>query len=196
VRGQFLAELTEARAAQVKDLAGLNRLFTAWTETVYHVREHSETGQPPLARWEAGGPFPLPADPDLAEAFRWSEWRTVTKTATVSMHGNRYQVDPALAGRRVELVFDPFDLTVLSVRSGGRDAGVATPHHITRHAHPKARPEPLPGDDAPRATGIDYLALLGEQHSEQDKTKVNYSALINPAPGGSDGEQEQEDSNG
>jgi putative transposase len=110
VRGQFLAELTEARAAQVTGLAELNKLFTAWTETVYHVREHSETGQPPLARWEAGGPFPLPADPDLAEAFRWSEWRTVTKTATVSMHGNRYQVDPALAGRRVELVFDPLSL--------------------------------------------------------------------------------------
>ena len=85
------------------------------------------------------------------------------------MHGNRYQVDPGLSGRRVELVFDPFDLTVLSVRSGGRDAGTATPHHITRHSHPKARPEPLPGDDAPRATGIDYLALLGEQHSGQDK---------------------------
>src|SRR6266700_1251211 len=115
VRGQFLAELTEARAAQVKDLAGLNRLFTAWTETVYHVREHSETGQPPLARWEAGGPFPVPAEPALAEAFRWSEWRTVTRTATVSMHGNRYQVDPALAGRRVELVFDPL--------SQGRDNG-------------------------------------------------------------------------
>jgi gas vesicle GvpC-like protein len=43
---QFLAELTEARAAQVKDLAGLNRLFTA-----------SETGKAPLTRWEAGGPF-------------------------------------------------------------------------------------------------------------------------------------------
>jgi len=189
VRGQFLAELTEARAAQVKDLAELNRLFTAWTETVYHAREHSETGQPPLARWEAGGPFPLPPAASLAEAFRWSEWRTVTKTATVSLHGNRYQVDPALARRRVELVFDPFDLTVLSVRCGGQDAGTATPHHITRHAHPKARPEPLPGDDAPRATGIDYLALLGAQHDRQAAARVNYAALITPAPGtaGQDG---------
>jgi putative transposase len=177
VRGQFLAELTDERAAQVKDLAELNRLFTAWTETVYHPREHSETGQAPLARWEAGGPFPLPAAASLADAFRWSEWRTVTKTATVSMHGNRYQVDPGLAGRRVELVFDPFDLTVLSVRSGGRDAGTAVPHHITRHSHPKARPEPLPGDDAPRATGIDYLALLGEQHDRQAAARVNYAAL-------------------
>src|SRR5216683_6496675 len=156
VRGQFLAELTEDRAAQIPDLAELNRLFTAWAETVYHVREHSETRQPPLTRWEAGGPFPVPAPAALADAFRWSEWRTVAKTATVSMHGNRYQVDPGLAGRRVELIFDPFDLTVLWVRSGGMDAGTATPHHITRHAHPKARPQPLPRDDA---TGIDYLAL-------------------------------------
>jgi putative transposase len=197
VRGQFLAELTEARAAQVKGLAELNKLFTAWTETVYHVREHSETGQPPLARWEAGGPFPVPAPADLAEAFRWSEWRTVTKTATVSMHGNRYQVDPGLAGRRVELVFDPFDLTVLSVRSGGRDAGTATPHQITRHAHPKARPEPLPGDDAPRATGIDYLTLLGKQHDKQAASRVNYAALTSPPPATADSAgQEQEEEEG
>ena len=164
---------------------------------VYHARAHSETGQPPLARWEAGGPFPVPAAPDLAEAFRWSEWRTVTKTATVSMHGNRYQVDPALAGRRVELVFDPFDLTVLSVRSGGQDAGTAIPHHISRHAHPKARPEPRPGDDAPRATGIDYLALLGERHDRQAAGRVNYAALASPASAGAGSTgQEEEDSRG
>src|SRR6266699_1580193 len=164
VRDGFLVELTEERAARIPDLAELNKLFTAWTETVYHVRVHSETGHAPLARWEAGGPFPLPAQADLAEAFRWSEWRTVSKTALVSLHGNQYQVDPALARRRVELVFDPFDLTVLFVRRDGKDAGTATPHHLTRHSHPKARPEdPGSGDDAPRATGVDYIALLGEQ---------------------------------
>jgi putative transposase len=111
----------------------------------------------------------------------------------VSLHGNRYQVDPALAGRRVELVFDPFDLTVLSVRSGGKDAGAATPHQITRHSHPKARPEdPGSGDDAPRATGIDYLALLGDQHDRQAADRVNYSALARQDTQDSD----EEDSDG
>ena len=187
VRDGFLVELTEERAARIPDLAELNKLFTAWVETVYHVREHSETGQPPLARWEAGGPFPLPAQADLAEAFRWSEWRTVSKTALVSLHGNQYQVDPALARRRIELVFDPFDLTVLFVRYGGKDAGTATPHHITRHSHPKARPEdPGSGDDAPRATGVDYIALLGEQHDRQRAQPVNYHALTGPGGGDSD----------
>jgi putative transposase len=98
------------------------------------------------------------------------------------MHGNRYQVGPALTGRRAELVFDPFDLTMLSVRSGGKDAGAATPHHITRHARPRARPEdPGAGDDAPRATGIDYLTLLGAQHDRQSARPVSYAALITPA---------------
>ncbi len=56
---------------------------------------HSETGQPPLARWVAGigDPLPLPAPAQLHEAFMWSERRTVRKTATVSLHGNLYQVD-------------------------------------------------------------------------------------------------------
>jgi putative transposase len=76
-------------------------------EQVYHQRVHSETKQAPLARFLAAGPpVPTPAAL-LAEAFRWAEWRTVGKTATVSLHGNLYEVDPALAGSKVELVFDP-----------------------------------------------------------------------------------------
>lgn len=184
VRGQFLAELTEERAAGLSGLAEINQLFTAWVETVYHRAEHSETRQAPLARWEAGGPFPVPSAAALSEAFRWSEWRTVSKTATVSMHGNRYQVDPGLAGHRVELEFDPFDLTVLMVRWHGADAGTATPHQITRHVHPKARPEePGSGDEAPRATGINYLNLLGEVHDKELAARINYAALDNPARG-------------
>jgi putative transposase len=85
---------------------------------------------------------------------------------------------------------------VLWVRCGGRDAGTATPHHITRHAHPKARPEPLPGDDAPRATGIDYLALLGDRHARQDAVPVNYAALTDPAPGDPGAGQEQQEEEG
>jgi putative transposase len=181
VRGQFLVELAASR--QPATLAELNQLFTAWVEQVYHTRPHSETGQPPLARWQAGGPFPVPAADQLAEAFRWSEWRTVSKTALVSLHGNRYQVDPALAGRRVELVFDPFDMTTLAVRCAGKDAGCATPYQITRHAHPKARPE-HPGDpaDAPRASGINYLALIAARHDQAVAGPVNYAALAGQPP--------------
>ena len=70
---------------------------------------HSETGEPPLARWARGisAPLPLPSPAQLREAFLWSERRTVKKTATVSLHGNLYQVDASLVRCVVELVFDP-----------------------------------------------------------------------------------------
>jgi len=185
VREQFLVEITGERDDQtgrhlVGDLLELNRLFTAWVETVYHRRIHSETGQPPLQRWQAGGPFMLPTPAALAEAFLWEERRLVTKTATVSLHGNTYQVDPALAGRRVELVFDPFDLTAIEVRLRGVPAGAAIPHHIGRHAHPKARPETPP---PPRpTTGIDYARLLDQTHQAELAQAVNYAALDTAAP--------------
>jgi len=179
VNGEFVVEIATADGAagrRVRDLAELNRLFTAWVETVYHRRVHSETGQAPLARWMTGGPFAVPAPADLAEAFRWSEHRTVSKTAVVSLHGNRYQVDPLLVGRKVELVFDPFDLTNIRVRADGTDHGRALPHQISRHAHPKARPETPP--ETPQATtGIDYLGLVDAEHTATIAARVNYAAL-------------------
>ena len=173
VREQFLVELGTAGA--VEDLAQLNELFAAWVETVYHQREHSETGQAPLQRFLATGAPTLPTPAQLHEAFLWSQRRTVTKTATISLHGNSYEVDAALVGRRVEVVFDPFDLTALQVRYQGRPMGTAIPHRIGRHVHPDAHPETSPAP-AP-ATGIDYLALVAAQHREQNAQRINYNDL-------------------
>jgi putative transposase len=179
VNGEFTVEIAAGDGRpgrEVADLAEMNRLFTAWVENVYHRRVHSETAMAPLARWMAGAPFPVPSPGDLAEAFRWAEWRTVAKTGLVSLHSNRYQVDPALAGCKVELVFDPFDLSFLRVRHDGRDAGTAQPFQVTRHSHPKARPE-VPAEAPVPTTGIDYLALVDARHTAELAGKVNYSAL-------------------
>jgi putative transposase len=182
VNDQFVVEICPGEGKpgrQIADLAEMNRLFTAWVENVYHRHVHSETGMAPLARWMAGAPFPVPAPADLAEAFRWSEHRTVSKTALVSLHGNRYQVDAHLVGRRVELVFDPFDLTFLRVRVEGADAGTALPFQISRHSHPKARPE-TPAEAPKPTTGIDYLALIDAAHTGELAGKLNYAALSSP----------------
>ncbi|MEV4418305.1 DDE-type integrase/transposase/recombinase, partial [Catellatospora sp. NPDC049609] len=180
VREQFLVELptVEGEEAQVGDLATLNRLFTAWVETVYHTSTHSGTGMAPLARWRDGvtQPLPTPSPAQLREAFLWSTQRTVTKTATVSLHNNTYQVDPILTGRKVELVFDPFDLTDIEVRHHGRSHGLAVAFRIGRHAHPKARPEHL-DTDPPAATGINYLHLIDAVHDQVLAERVNYAAL-------------------
>lgn len=176
VRDQFLVELAVPGALEnVGGLHRLNELFAGWVETVYHARVHSETGQAPLARFLAAGPPTVPTPQLLAEAFLWSERRTVTKTATFSLHGNRYEVDAALVGRRIEVAFDPFDLTSLQVRFQGRPMGIAVPHRIGRHVHPDAHPDtPTP---AAGPTGIDYLTLITAQHHTQLAARINYTDL-------------------
>ena len=157
VRDQFLIEIAPAPPA---DLAELNRLFAAWVEGVYHRHMHSETGQAPLDRFDPSA-VRLPTPGELHEAFLWSETRLVTKVATVSLLGNHYQVDAALVGQRVELVFDPFDLTRIDVRLQNRPMGTAVPQRISRHAHPAARLDPAV--EAAPTTGIDYLRLVATE---------------------------------
>ena len=175
VREQFLVEIGE----EINSLGELNRLFTAWVETVYHRRAHSETSCPPLERWLAGAPFPAPSPAQLAEAFLWAEHRQVRKDATVKLFGGVYETDPALAGRTVELVFDPFDLTHIEVRWHGKPYGLAIGRQIRRHAHPKARPE-QPAAAPPAATGVDYLGIIAAEHDAARRRRINYGALARP----------------
>ena len=173
VRDQFLVEIDDG-----VELGELNRLFSAWLEVVYHRRVHSETGQTPLERFDAAGSPALPTPALLREALLWSQERTVTKTATLSLHGNQYEVDAALVGRKVELVFDPFDLTRIEVRYQHRPFGLAVPLVIGRHTHPQAERElPLP----PAPTGIDYLKLLADKRDhELSGRRIDYASLTQP----------------
>ena len=125
----------------------MNRLFQAWLETAYHQAVHSETGEAPAARWEKATPEEraVPEPALLREAFLWSERRKADKTALVRLHGNVYQVDAWLAGRMLELWFDPFDLDRIEVRLGGRrwDRGPV------RHGPPPPPQDPHPGRAGP-----------------------------------------------
>jgi putative transposase len=177
VRDQFLVEIGDGTA--VPGLAEMNRLFQAWTETVYHQAVHSETGQAPAARWEkaTAAERAVPEPALLREAFLWSERRKADKTALVRMHGNVYQVDAWLAGRTLELVFDPFDLDRIEVRLGGKPAGTAVPFTVGRHRHPKTRTPDGQARTEPAPTGIDYLGALGDSHDAALREQVSYQFL-------------------
>lgn len=176
MRSQFLVEV-QAAQTPVADLDELNGLFTAWVERVYHRRVHRETGQTPLERFMADGVPDVPGPALLREAFLWSEVRTVTKTATISLAGNRYETDPALVGRRVEAIFDPFDLTQVEVRWNGVSFGLAAAHQIGAHVHPKAVGSLTHHDDMPASTGIDYLALVAAEHRDATRRSINFADL-------------------
>lgn len=169
VREQFLIEVAHSN---ISSLEILEERFQGWVEQVYHRRVHSETNQTPLERFSIKAKIP-----DLAlvrEAFLFSESRVVTKTAMVSLYGNDYQVDQALIGRRIDLVFDPFDLSVINVKFMDRDFGLAVVYKISRHSHPMVvahSPETI----AP--TGIDYLSLVDAKHRKYLGAPIGYREL-------------------
>jgi putative transposase len=178
VRDQFLVEATHS---DIGTLEALEQRFVAWTERVYHRRVHSETGETPLDRFSVLGSPQIPPMALVKEAFLFSEWRTVAKTATVSLFSNHYEVDQALIGRRVELVFDPFDLAQITVRYMDTDFGLAVPQRIGRHVHPMAKvatTQVVP-------TGIDYLRIVEASHRSATGQPIGYSDLAkgNLAPG-------------
>ncbi len=147
----------------------------AWAEQVCNTRQHAETGQTPIDRFTSQGPLQAVEPSLLREAFRWSVLRRVTSTASVSLAGNRYAVDASLIGRRIELRFDPEDLTRLDVFWEGRAVGQASPFIVGRHVHhqvPQAEP-PL----QPPSTGIDYLGLVVAEHDRQLLAQIAYRDL-------------------
>ena len=92
----------------------------------------------------------------------------------------RYEVDPALVGRKVELVFDPFDLTRIEVRLAGAPMGLAIPHHIGRHSHPKAKPE-TPTHATETRPASTTRKLIETAHAAELARGVNYAALTGAA---------------
>ena len=171
VREQFLPEV---EASNIEALADLNESLWAWLECVYHQHTHSETAQTPLARYTAGLEHVRPADPEtLRLAFLWREKRKVRRNATLSLQGNTYQVDPALAGRTIELRFDPFDLSRLDLYLEDADGyirhlGAATVTLQNRQRHlaverlasdPPAPPKP--------SSSLDFLAALRAEYRAQ-----------------------------
>ena len=179
VRDQFVVELAHT---QVESLDKLNSLFAAWVESVYHRQAHSETGVAPLERFLSAG-APAPVDPALLhDAFLWSERRKVTRVAGCTLFGNEYEVDPVLIGQQIELVFDPFNLEDIEVHFNGRPMGKAVPRLIGRHVHPAARREPGE-DEAPKPSGIDYLALVERRRLAELARRIDYRGLGPDVPG-------------
>ena len=170
VRDQFLVEVDPTRCTSLEEL---NRC-SPWLHQHYHRGVHSETGPP---RPSATTPRPRPAahtGPGVAapgvSVARAAQGHRVRHglPARQPLRGRRG------SGRTVDLLFTPFDLTVIEVEYQTRPMGTARPHHIGRHVHPAVKPD----DTAPiEATGIDYLRLLEHAHHAEVGHAINYPAL-------------------
>ena len=171
VRLQFMPEVEKSAIVTLEEL---NQSFWAWLEVVYHLREHSETQQSPLQRYQDGIAQVRAADPEIIrKAFLWREERKVRKDGCIELQGNTYQVDPTFAGRKLQLHFDPFDLAHIELFFGGNSFGKATVIQQGREKHiavEKLATQPL---EPPKPkTSLDYLAALRSEYDEMQRKQA------------------------
>ena len=183
VASSFVPELTARRAETIEEL---NVLFGAWLEQGYHHWVNRETGETPAARFARGLADIRLADPlRLAEVFLWQELRQADRTGRVSLQGNHYEIDPRLAGRKVSLRYDPFDLATVQVWADGRRFDDARVHELVREHDQRVKPRPGRPVALP-ATGLSYLDLLLRKHEAEAKTALGRVAFRHARQGEED----------
>jgi putative transposase len=175
--------LPEVETSQITNLEDLNQSFWAWLECVYHRQTHSGTQQTPLERYHAGLAGVRQADAEqLRKAFLWRETRKVRKDATLSLQGNTYQVDPAYAGRTLELRFDPFDLAQVELYLEGRGLGPATVTTQGRQRHLAVQSLALSAPTPPKPkSSLDYLAALRAEYQvllQKEAGTLSFARLL------------------
>jgi putative transposase len=126
VREQFLSNL-DPKA--LLSLDQLNEQLWHWLDTVYHRREHSALQTTPLLRWQRdiAQVRQLPPATDMRRLFFHRVDRLVRRDSTFLLRHRFFEAPPALAGRKIEVRFDPLDLTHLEIYCAGKPEGAARP---------------------------------------------------------------------
>ena len=125
---------------------------------------HSATKETPNSRLQHMHPEHPRVCPDpllLDLAFLVKEERSVSATGTISVQGGDYEVDAALARRRVIIRFDPYDLTRIHIEHDGKDFGLALSVDLSRGQKAENVPP------APPAEERTPFHELMQQHDEQ-----------------------------
>jgi transposase InsO family protein len=157
---------------RITNMEQLQEFFAAWLNSEYNNRVHSATHEKPcdrLAHVDSDHSIIL-VDPEvLHQAFLWIETRVVTAVGTISLEGNEYQVDPALARHKITVRFDPFDLEHITVEYQGKNYGAATPLELVReYSRQVKKPDPVDGKE-PEAVTPESTPFLQMVRSRNDK---------------------------
>ena len=161
----FLAEVRLRPLAGLKDL---NEAFQGWLEEGYNHKPHSalEPNETPASTF-AGDTKKLrfATAEELREAFLHEEDRQVDRTGCFKLHGRTYDAGPDLAGKTVEVRYDPFALEEVEMWLY-RQARMHGPG--TRLNQPRQGPEAKPVESPGRSR---YLDVLAQKEKERRKQK-------------------------
>ena len=124
VREQFLASLDPKALLSLEQL---NERLWHWLDTGYHRREHSSLEITPLLRWQRDieRVRQLPPATDMRRLFFHRLDRLVRRDSTFQLRNRFFEAPPLLAGKKIEVRFDPLDLEHVEIYCDGKSEGAA-----------------------------------------------------------------------
>lgn len=157
-------------------LKQLNDYLRSWLEA-YDNRVHRSTKQTPKKRYEAQADHTrhLPAEM-VKEIFLWEEERTVRKTAIIELEGNQYDVDSSLRGKRIQIRYNPFDLSTIQVWKDNERFDDAKPAELRNQSHSKLPGDPDHHDQIPIGVSS-FLEQLKKQQEEEKRRQLGTTSF-------------------
>ncbi|ASS73627.1 transposase [Tumebacillus algifaecis] len=113
--------LAEVMLEKPQTLDQLNELFQVWLTECYQTKPHSaldDSSSPQVAFRSDSTPLRLVEESIIADAFLHSESRKVDKAGCISFMGKKYEVGLPFIGHRVEVVYDPRDISTITIEYG------------------------------------------------------------------------------
>jgi len=164
--------LREASLMEIKSLAHLNALYRAWLDEGYQHEGHGGIGNlTPMQAFQKDEKRIRFATPEECyDAFLHEETRTVDKTGCFSLGGVTFEAGIAFIRKKVDVRFDPFDLSVVEVWHGGAKQLEAKPLVIGEFVGTKPAQK--------TATEVGRSRLLEVYAKENEKRRRNAVGIL------------------
>ena len=160
----------EARHAGLKNLDEANKFLLAWLSDRYQNSVHKELKQTPLERWTIDEDIGIPTQvkpEQIRQALMLQEERRVnSRTACIALSNRSYQASRELAGKTVEVRWDPCrDASILEIWNDGKLIEIAKEIEIRSDIDYSKRPERTQEDSHKFiASSREYLEKLASRH--------------------------------
>lgn len=172
--------LAEAALEKPQTLEKLNELFWVWMEECYQNKPHSalDRNQSPQTVYRSDKKPLKFIDMDVvADAFLHCEGRKVDKAGCISFEGRKYEVGLTLIGCRVNVIYDPADITEINIEYEGHKPFKAKQLVIDERAGKRPKlPEQLTLIPAESSRLLNAAAKKNKERRENQPVAISYRA--------------------
>ncbi|MGI6467816.1 MAG: DDE-type integrase/transposase/recombinase [Syntrophomonadaceae bacterium] len=173
--------LAEAGLEKPQTLERLNQLFAVWLEECYQHKPHSgiEGNLSPAVAYQSNRKTLRYIDPEiLASAFLHCEERKVDKAGCISFEGRKYEVGLTFIGRKVDVIFEPNDISELTIEYEGHEPFKARQLMIGEQSGKRPKlPEYMQIEPAQSSRLLSATAKKNQERKESHPPAVSYRSV-------------------